>query len=141
MLTLVSNLVVFGDRVVAFGVFDRAGTLPARGIASWDGKRWRALDSGLVNEAWSGGLASFRGDLYVGGQFTQAGGQPAGNWARWGCACYADCDGDGVLTAADFSCFQTRFALGNAYADCNGDGVLGLADFGCFQTKFALGCP
>jgi hypothetical protein len=48
---------------------------------------------------------------------------------------------DGVLTAADFRCFQTRFAVGNMQADCNGDGVLGLADFGCFQTKFALGCP
>jgi hypothetical protein len=56
-------------------------------------------------------------------------------------ACYADCNGDGVLGLADFGCFQTKFALQNPYADCNGDGVLGLADFGCFQTKFALGCP
>jgi hypothetical protein len=26
-------------------------------------------------------------------------------------------------------------------ADCDRDGMLTLADFGCFQTKFALGCP
>jgi murein tripeptide amidase MpaA len=56
-------------------------------------------------------------------------------------ACYADCNGDGVLGLADFGCFQTKFALNDLYADCNGDGVLGLADFGCFQTRFALGCP
>ena len=27
------------------------------------------------------------------------------------------------------------------YADCNGDGVLTVADFGCFQTAFLLPCP
>jgi murein tripeptide amidase MpaA len=56
------------------------------------------------------------------------------------CGCYADCNGDGTLNLADFGCFQTQFATGQAWADCNGDGVLNLADFGCFQTKFALGC-
>ncbi len=55
--------------------------------------------------------------------------------------CYADCNGDGLLDLADFGCFQTKFATGNAYADCNGDTLLDLADFGCFLTKFAIGCP
>jgi hypothetical protein len=55
--------------------------------------------------------------------------------------CYPDCDGDDVLTLADFGCFQTKFALGDLYADCNNDLVLNLADFGCFQTAFAIGCP
>jgi hypothetical protein len=56
-------------------------------------------------------------------------------------SCDADCDGDGVLTIADFGCFQAKYALGEPYADCNEDGLLNLADFGCFQTRFALGCP
>jgi hypothetical protein len=55
--------------------------------------------------------------------------------------CVPDCNHDGALNLADFGCFQTAFALGQAYADCNADGALNLADFGCFQTKFALGCP
>ncbi len=55
--------------------------------------------------------------------------------------CYADCNSDGALNLADFGCFQTKFALGEAYADCNGDGARNLSDFGCFQTRFALGCP
>jgi DNA-binding beta-propeller fold protein YncE len=55
--------------------------------------------------------------------------------------CYPDCDGDGLLTLADFGCFQTKFGLGDLYADCDGDALLTLADFGCFQTKFGLGCP
>ncbi len=55
--------------------------------------------------------------------------------------CYADCNLDGLLTVADFGCFQTKFVLGNPYADCTGDGLFTVADFGCFQTKFVLGCP
>jgi hypothetical protein len=55
--------------------------------------------------------------------------------------CYPDCDGDTLLTLADFGCFQTKFGLGDPYADCDGDTLLTLADFGCFQTAFGLGCP
>ena len=56
-------------------------------------------------------------------------------------ACYPDCTGDGLLTVADFGCFQTKFVGGSPYADCNGDGARTVADFGCFQTKFVSGCP
>ncbi len=55
--------------------------------------------------------------------------------------CYPDCNADGLLTVADFGCFQTRFVAGDPYADCNQDTVLTVADFGCFQTKFVAGCP
>ncbi len=57
------------------------------------------------------------------------------------CECYADCNGVGGLTVADFGCFQTRFVAGEPYADCNGVGGLTVADFACFQTKFVAGCP
>ncbi len=56
-------------------------------------------------------------------------------------ACYADCNGVGGLTIADFGCFQTKFVAGDPYADCNSVGGLTIADFGCFQTKFVAGCP
>ncbi len=55
--------------------------------------------------------------------------------------CYADCNGSGTLTIADFSCFQAAFAGADPYADCNESGTLTIADFGCFQSKFAEGCP
>jgi hypothetical protein len=55
--------------------------------------------------------------------------------------CYPDCNADGVLTVADFGCFQTKFVLADPYGDCDGDGQLTVADFGCFQTKFVVGCP
>ncbi len=57
------------------------------------------------------------------------------------CECYADCNGDGQRTIADFGCFQTEFVAGDPYADCTGTGGLTIADFGCFQTQFVAGCP
>ncbi len=55
--------------------------------------------------------------------------------------CYADCDADGVLATADFSCFQAAFIRLDPYADCNADGALTVADFTCFQSAFVAGCP
>ncbi|MEX2218684.1 MAG: hypothetical protein WD749_07980 [Phycisphaerales bacterium] len=61
--------------------------------------------------------------------------------------CYANCDGSTtapVLNVADFGCFLTRYAAGEAYANCDGSTTppaLNVADFGCFLTKYAAGCP
>ncbi len=54
--------------------------------------------------------------------------------------CYADCNGSGDLTVADFACFQTKFVQSDGYADCNNSGSLSVADFACFQTRFVYGC-
>ncbi len=54
---------------------------------------------------------------------------------------YADCNLSGMLTIADFGCFQSKFAAGDPYADCNQSSTLTIADFGCFQSAFAAGCP
>jgi hypothetical protein len=62
-------------------------------------------------------------------------------------ACYANCDGSTsspVLTAADFTCFLTKFRASDSYANCDGSTsspVLTAADFTCFLTKFRAGCP
>ncbi len=62
-------------------------------------------------------------------------------------ACYANCDastGSPVLTAADFTCFLTKFRAGDASANCDGSTgspALTAADFTCFLTKFRAGCP
>ncbi len=60
--------------------------------------------------------------------------------------CYANCDGSTgtpALTAADFTCFLTKFRASDSYANCDGStGVPSLtaADFTCFLTKFRAGC-
>ncbi|MEX2217267.1 MAG: hypothetical protein WD749_00780 [Phycisphaerales bacterium] len=62
-------------------------------------------------------------------------------------SCYANCDNSTqapVLNVADFGCFLTRYAAGEAYANCDESTqapVLNVADFGCFLTRYAAGCP
>ncbi len=55
--------------------------------------------------------------------------------------CYADCNGSGGLSVADFTCFQARFVGGDPYADCNQSGTLSIADFICYQAAYVAGCP
>jgi probable HAF family extracellular repeat protein len=76
---------------------------------------------------------------------------PQGNTQAWlahiPAFCYANCDGSTwppILTVNDFTCFQTRFAAGDAYADCDQSSappLINIADFICFQQHFAAGCP
>jgi glucose/arabinose dehydrogenase len=62
-------------------------------------------------------------------------------WRLSTATCGADCDGNGVLDAGDFACFQAAFDAGGETADCNGDGQHDLFDFLCFINLFNAGCP
>jgi hypothetical protein len=144
-------LTVHDGDLVAGGDFTTAGGLPAVGLARWDGSGWHAIPGSpqapgrgsFSNRA----LASFNGDLFVGGSFTAAGTVGAYGWARLGCACYANCDGSTVppiLNVTDLICFQQRFAEGDSYANCDGSTappMLNAADFVCFMQRFVAGCP
>ena len=100
-------LVVFAGSLYAGGAFTNAGGTPANyiarwdgsqwatlgsgggfwapgtsspGIAKWDGTAWSAMDSGLNGEAYV--VAVSGKDLYVGGNFTIAGGKVSAYIAR-----------------------------------------------------------
>jgi len=70
-----------GD-LIAAGFFTTAGDPPVtvNRIARWDSS-WHAMGTGM--DSWVIALAVFNGDLYVGGNFTTAGGVTSNNIARW----------------------------------------------------------
>ena len=70
------------------GFFDHAGGTAAKAVAQWNGSAWSALGSGLdgflVEDVGVQALAvATNGDLYLGGKFTQIGGNPIDNLAKW----------------------------------------------------------
>jgi hypothetical protein len=84
-------LSVHDSLLVAGGYFQHAGPVAASCVAAWDGSAWYALGSGLRRDdcpgtrcdAWAAALTDFQGALIAGGCFTEAGGVPAANIARW----------------------------------------------------------
>ncbi len=139
------TLMVYEGRLHAIGVFNLAGGNPADGFARLDPAGWTPI-AGAAPVLGPNGIGAGSAAAVYQGELVSSlipFGPPVHRWARWHCPapCYPDCNSDGVLTVADFGCFQTKFVAGDPYADCNGDGVRTVADFGCFQTKFVAGCP
>ena len=82
----VTAMLADGTNLYVGGTFKRAGKVAAHGIVRWDGTTWAALGSGL------GGhngffsvqtIARLGHQVFVGGEFTSAGGVTATNVARW----------------------------------------------------------
>jgi hypothetical protein len=94
----VSALVVYDDgsgpALYAGGLFSTVGGIPVANVAKWDGASWMPLGGGVCGfSSWFNpytavwALAVYdAGDgpaLYVGGSFTDAGGTPVSNIAKW----------------------------------------------------------
>jgi hypothetical protein len=52
-----------------------------KGIARWNGTTWQHLDAGVDGQVYA--LAAVGDELFVGGSFSRAGGNPVSNFARW----------------------------------------------------------
>ena len=82
-----SALAVSGTDLYVGGFFTNAGNVGANYVAKWNGSGWSALGPGVSSVsyagAWVSALAISGNDLYVGGNFTAAGGLAATNIAKW----------------------------------------------------------
>ena len=102
----VSALQPTRDLLFVGGCFTTAGGQPASCLAAWDGAAWSEWgggvgDGGVTTRVQA--LAVKDGDLYVGGQFMQAGGVTSCNFARWV---------DGTIVPTLLSRFAARQAAG-----------------------------
>jgi len=83
----VNALAVSGSTLYAGGYFTMAGGSTANNIAQWNGSSWSALGSGMSGGDGNGpyvlALAVSGSTLYVGGDFTTAGGSTANYIAQW----------------------------------------------------------
>lgn len=84
--TTVLALAVDGANLYVGGQFRSAGGVAANNIARWNGSKWNALGDGPANGVQGSAvnaLAVWRGQLFVGGSFTNAGGVPVTGLTRW----------------------------------------------------------
>ncbi|MDX2199358.1 MAG: hypothetical protein SF069_10360 [Phycisphaerae bacterium] len=107
-----TSMAVLDDGLYVGGFFGRAGDRLVSNLARWDGARWEVVGAG-ANEGVTGGgtasdstgvyaLATFDGELYVGGTFATAGGIESANLARWdGSAWHAGPAANGSVRALD----------------------------------------
>lgn len=99
----ISALFVNGSDLYAGGSFLMVGGISANSVAKWNGSSWSPLSSGVTHRNFLGAVRAFAAigsDLYVGGSFTSAGGNPANLVAKWnGNSWLALGSGVGVLNA------------------------------------------
>jgi len=86
----VYDMCVFRGELIVAGSFSRAGGVPARNIAAFDGERWRPLRGGIGTPptpfgefTWGEALAVYQDELWVGGRFGEVDGKPIQFLARW----------------------------------------------------------
>ncbi|MBU6412001.1 MAG: hypothetical protein KGS45_00885 [Planctomycetes bacterium] len=163
-----------GADLVVGGCFDSAGGMPVLRIARWDGNAWHPMGSGLGRRSegifaapvalthMPNMLAGW--DVFAGGGFVTAGGNPAKRIARWDGAQWHHVDGglDGevadllvvpgtngrseLYAAGDFvqagSVISCRIAIANCptpmcKTDINGDMQVDFFDYVAFLSAFA----
>lgn len=123
----VSAMVGVGDRVYVGGQFEFAenpGGVPdvrVNNLAVWSRSagRWSAVGGGVSGSGSFVGALALEGEtLYAGGRFTQAGGVPVNNLARWSAGGWSDVAG-GVAGVVD----ALRVRAGQLYVAGSFDGA------------------
>lgn len=138
-----------GPALYAGGSFVNAGGVAVNRLARWNGLAWSGVDGGLSDAAFALAVEATASRIgpavFVGGSFTQAGGDSANYVARWvGCVDLpGDMNDDGRIDAADIAPFMACLTgpdgtvlPGCVEADTDTDDDVDLADFATFAAFF-----
>jgi hypothetical protein len=79
--TFINKLLVDSTHLFAVGIFTKPDLSVHHGLAVLEDGHWTALGSGTPASPYS--LASYGGDIYIGGIFSYANGKPSAGIARW----------------------------------------------------------
>ncbi|GAB3857174.1 hypothetical protein GCM10028822_30450 [Hymenobacter terrigena] len=117
-----------GD-VYAGGNFLQAGSTGANNVAKWNGTAWNSLGTAVgngLNDVVSAVAVAGNGDVYVGGNFTQAGNVVANHIARWNGTAWSSL-GTGAANGVTLNpAFSPYYNVVNAIAVAgNGDVYVG----------------
>ncbi len=84
------DIIEYNGEIYACGEFDRVGTEEISGIMKWNGSNWEDVGGGLTDNIQNSppvlfphAMHVFNGDLYVAGNFRNAGGIEVNGIAKW----------------------------------------------------------
>src|SRR6185503_13558247 len=89
-------------------------------LAQWNGSSWSALGPGIATQNGLGALAVSGSDLYVGGQFTTAGGSPANYIAKWNGSSWTALGSGMNSTVSSLAVFGSDLYAGGAFTNAGG---------------------
>jgi hypothetical protein len=122
----ISRFGVFDGALIAAGLFDHAGCIPAANIARWDGTRWHAMGSGLefgpLYLGPYGDLIVYDGRLVVAGAFERAGGVEVNGIAAWDGEAWSALGGGVNERALALAIYDGALVVGGDFTEV-GDGV------------------
>ncbi|MBC7776733.1 MAG: T9SS type A sorting domain-containing protein [Phycisphaerae bacterium] len=77
------KMMVYDGKLYVVGIFDCVDNdLLVSNIATWDGERWCSFGNSYFNNTILY-IAEYKGEIYVGGGFTEVDGQPCRFFAKW----------------------------------------------------------
>jgi hypothetical protein len=129
-----------GD-VYAGGDFVIAGGVSAIRIARWNGTAWNALGAGITASPLQGVRAlvvAANGDVYAGGNFTQAGGVAASNVAQWNGTTWSSLGTGTNERVAGLAIEATGKLYAGGSFTATGDGSKAMAHFGIYDPAAPL---
>lgn len=121
------DIIEYEGSIVACGEFDRVGEESIQGIMQWDGSKWNSLGAGLSGNIpatapvmFPHQMMVYNAELYVVGNFEQAGGQTVNGIAKWNGTNWMSM-GDGFNnTVYSISVFNDEIIVGGSFTESNG---------------------
>ena len=127
MMGIVHQVLLHENGTYVAGMFDQvSGVWPANNVAHWDGINWDDMDGG-TNRAVRSLVRGPDGDVYIGGEFTQAGGKDVGHIARWDGNQWHDLGGGMNQHVMAIAFFKDELYAGGRFSRAGGKRIAFLA--------------
>jgi hypothetical protein len=118
------DMLEYKGELYVTGSFDEIGCIPANNIARWDieSGSWHDVEGGLTggNDPYGFTLGIYNNELYVGGQFEQAGDVTSKNLAKWNGTEWSDVGNVEGGSVRELAVYKDKLYAGGFFSSVNG---------------------
>lgn len=121
------DIIEYDGHIIACGEFDRVGGASIQGIMEWDGSSWHPLGMGLSGNIPGTAPVMFphqmmvhNAELYVVGNFGQAGGQTVNGIAKWNGSEWMKMGAGFNNTVYSIAAFDGEIIVGGSFTESDG---------------------